>query len=276
MILLNIILQLFAKHMRSRRFGIGFLVMLLLPAPRFAKDASRAVNRVNNLEIQDVTSASLSQLLDLHGIRVEKFAIEEQAPHAGYLHLFCQHEHDFALCPSCGKIASSGYDHKKRCARHLDIWGKRCFLHFDQRRFDCAVCGKPFTERFSWIDCKRRQTSAFEKHIFQRVEKTNRKHVALEEGLSESTVLDIFKRMARAHVKNIDGRANGFIKALGIDEISLRKGHKQYALLLSDLESRSFGMVAVLENRNKATLIKWLDTLSEQSRRVGIVSNAFQ
>lgn len=52
------------------------------------------------------------------------------------------------------------------------------------------------------------------------------------------------------------------MRILGIDEISLRKGHKQYALVISDIEKRC--VIEVLENRQKDTLESWLKELSEE------------
>lgn len=42
----------------------------------------------------------------------------------------------------------------------------RTIVHFPQRRFECPVCGQPFTELLTWIDPKRRQTRAFEQYIY--------------------------------------------------------------------------------------------------------------
>jgi transposase len=86
--------------------------------------------------------------------------------------------------------------------------------------------------------------------------------VALQEGLSESTVLDIFKKWAKEATRQ--PRRCG-VRVLGVDEISLRKRHKQYALVLSDLERRA--VIDVLPNRQKDTLEKWLDDLTEEERR---------
>jgi transposase len=214
------------------------------------------------LNIETVKVETLSELLGLPGMKVTQFAVEQQGEEQ-HLHLFCEHEHDVALCPRCLTVAASGYDHKDRCVRHLDIWGMRTLIHFPQRRFDCDVCSKPFTENLEWIDPKRRQTKAFEEHIYQRVKnKTPRKQVALQEGLSESTVLDIFKRLAQKVIRQLDHHT---VRVLGVDEISLRKRHKQYALVLSDLERRR--VIAVLPNRLKETFVKWLDGLTEEERR---------
>jgi transposase len=58
---------------------------------------------------------------------------------------------------------------------------------------------------------------------------------------------------------------------LGVDEISLHKGHKQYALVLSDLDRRQ--VIAVLPNRRKETFVKWLAGLpGEERRAIKVVS----
>jgi transposase len=240
---------------------MGMVLLLSPPTGVVVKDAARAVKRVDSLTVQAVTAETLSELLGLPGMKVTRFAIEQQGEEE-YLHLFCEHQYDVAICPRCGKAMAGGYDHKDRCVRHLDIWGMRTLVHFPQRRFDCEVCGKPFTETLQWIDPKRRQTRTYEEHIYQRAQKTPRKHVALQEGLNESTVLDIFKKWAKEATRQPRRRG---VRVLGMDEISLRKRHKQYALVLSDLERRA--VIDVLPNRQKDTLEKWLDDLTEEERR---------
>ncbi len=236
----------------------------LLPAPsnKVAKDAAQAVKRVNSLTTQAVTAKTLSELLGLSGMRVIRFAVEEENK-ARYLHLFCEHEYDVSICPRCLKATTQVYDQQDRCVRHLDIWGMKTLVHFPQRRFDCDGCGKPFTENLEWIDPKRRQTAAFEMHIYERVKnKTPRKQVALQEGLHEATVMEIFKRQAKKPVRQADACR---VRVLGVDEISLRKRHKQYVLVLSDLERRR--VIAVLPNRLKKTFEQWLEGLTEEERR---------
>jgi transposase len=52
---------------------------------------------------------------------------------------------------------------------------------------------------------------------------------------------------------------------LGIDEISLKKRHKQFALVISDIERKC--ILAVLPDRKKETLFIWLSGLTKQQRR---------
>lgn len=237
---------------------------LSLPAPKkkIAKDAAKAVKRVGELNIQTVTAETLSELLGLTGVRVTHFAIEEDKGKQN-LHLFCEHEHAVGICPCCQTISTTLHEETERCVRHLDICGMRVWVHFPQRRFDCEKCNKPFTENLGWVDPKRRQTNPFELHIYEQVKnKMPRKPVALEAGLHEATVLDIFKRQAKRAMRPVD---NQKVRVLGVDEISLRKGHKQYALVLSDLVRRC--VIAVLPNRLKETFEAWLDGLTPEERQ---------
>ena len=130
--------------------------MKLLPAPPIPKDASRAAKRIHSSLFQPVTQDSLNTLLNLSGIRVTHFSIEMNN-NIKQLHLSCEHDHAFAFCPTCQKISTSVYEYKSRSVRHLDILGMRTIIHFPQRRFECLVYGKPFTELLSWIDPKRRK-----------------------------------------------------------------------------------------------------------------------
>jgi len=233
---------------------------MVLPPPGMIKDASKAVNRIHPDHFEPIKLQTLTGLLGLSNIRIVHFYVEMQDG-IEYLHLDCQHQHDVAICPRCLEPAHSGYDHKKRSVRHMDMFGKRTIIHFDKRRFDCEACGKPFSEILSWIDPKRRQTCRYENHIYEQVKKTPRKHVALREGLSESTVLDIFKKKAKEDIRKAN---RPFVRILGVDEISVRKGHKNYALVLSDLERRC--VLDVLDNRLQATFEAWLDGLSKEER----------
>jgi transposase len=242
--------------------------MLLLNSPKIANDAAKAAKRLSPELFQPLTTESLTEFLNFPEINVTSFYIETQDDQQ-YLHLSCEHKHDVGICPNCQQPCFSGYDNKKRGARHLDLFEMRAIIHFKQRRFDCLVCGKPFTEQLDWIDKQRRHSCAFEEYIYERVKKTPRKHVALQEGLSESTVLDIFKRK----VKKIRRQLNhhGSVRALGVDEISVCKHYKQFALVLSDIERRC--VIAVLPNRLKMTFEEWLDSLSKAERKaIKIVS----
>ena len=242
--------------------------MLLLSAPKkTAKDAARAIGRVTPEMKHPVTKESLGDLLELPNIVVTSYAIET-CSEQDILHLFCEHKHKMAICPRCGQASTAFHDAKERCVRHLDVWDKVTFVHFPSRRFDCDKCEKPFTEQLSWIDEYRRQTCAFEHHIYQRCKQTARATVANEEWLHQETVKTIFLRWAE---RSEEKKQRPKVRVLGIDEISLKKRHQQYALVLSDLERHC--VIDVLPERKKKLLEQWIDDLTvEEQKAIKVVS----
>ncbi len=236
--------------------------LLLLGAPTsHARDAARAAGRYGSEMRHRVTDRTLTDLLGLPGMIVTEYVIEAQGSEE-ILHIFCKHDHTVALCPRCQQVSTILHDSEERCVRHLDIWGKTTFLHFPGRRFDCEECGKPFTELLSWIEKNRRQTEGFELHIYQRCKKEDQSTVAREERLHATTVNEIFKRWAKRAIRN---RENLEIRVLGIDEITLKKRHKQFVLVLSDLDRRC--VVEILPDRSKKSMEQWLDSLSSENKK---------
>jgi transposase len=192
---------------------------------------------------------------------VTEYALEKQGERE-VLHIFCEHEHEVAVCPHCGQVTDKVHERKERCIRHLDIWGKRTFVHFPARRFDCERCRKFFTEELSWIESQRRESTAYELHVYEQCRHTDQAAVAEQEALHPETVKGIFQRWAKRTEQQQPRR---LVSRLGVDEISLRKGHKQFALVLSDLERHC--VIAVLAERSQEAFEQWLAGLSASERQ---------
>lgn len=235
----------------------------LLPSGpvKIVRDAARAVRRTANLMVKRVTADTMSILLGLPGMVVREYALEQQGEREA-LHIFCDHEYDVAICPRCGKVSETQHEQEERCIRHLDIWGKATYVHFPSRRFDCGDCKKPFTESLSWVESKRRESTGYELHVYDQCKHTDQAAVAEREGLHPETVKGIFQRWARRAEKR---REYTQVHCLGVDEISLRKGHQQFAMVLSDLERHC--VIAVLPERTQKAFEAWLDGLKEAERQ---------
>lgn len=234
---------------------------MLLLGLGFIKDGARAVRRICKEEFTEVKDSVLTELLGIPTLVVRMFAPRREGDQ-DVLHLWCAHREDMAICPRCGAICDTVHEEKERCVRHLDIWGKITFLHFLSRRFECDQCGKPFTEELPFVEAHRRQTIVFEQYIYECCLSGNHKRVAIKERLSQSTVRDIFNGWAKSKVTR---SGNILTRVLGIDEISLKKRHKQYALVISDIGRKC--ILAVLPIREKEALEEWIDGLTEQQRK---------
>lgn len=242
-------------------------VPLLPPPVKWVRDAARSAGRFLRKGAQRITEKTLDLILDLPEFVATHFELETRGEQ-DILHLSCEHKHDFAVCPRCREVSDTSHDNKPRCVRDLNFGKWRVFIHFISRRFDCEKCGRPFTERLPSIDPRRRQTRRFEHYIYERCLSSTRKAVAEEEWLDQDTVKGIFKRWAKK-VTHLQRRE--VVRVLGIDEIALKKRHKQFALVLSDLERRC--VIAVLPSREKERLEKWLAALNrEEQKAIRVVS----
>jgi transposase len=235
----------------------------LLPSGpvKIIRDAARAVKRTTGLMIEHVTASTLSILLGLPRMVVTEYALEKQEERE-ILHVFCRHEYEVAKCPHCGEMSETVHEETERCIRHLDIWGKATYVHFSGRRFDCEHCEKPFTEVLEWVESRRRESMAYELHIYEQCKDTDQAAVAKREDLHPETVKAIFQRWAKRAEQQGE---HGVVQCLGVDEISLRKGHKQFALVLTDLERHC--VIAILPERSQKAFEAWLDGLSEPARK---------
>ncbi|MCA9981154.1 MAG: ISL3 family transposase [Anaerolineales bacterium] len=233
----------------------------LLPAlVNRAKDAARAVKDGVHVVIRQVTDNTLTLLLDLLHFAVSDYAIEKDAQ-GDILHLFCHLTVEVGICPHCQAVSSDIKQYKERCVRDHDIWGKRTFLHFQIRRFECPDCGLRFTEELAAVGWRRRQTTRFEQVVYQQCCHSSKKETAEQFHLSQTTVAGIFNQWANRRIESPRQQ----VRVLGMDEIALKKRHKQYVLVLSDLEQRC--VLAVLPTREQKTLIAWLQTFTKAEKR---------
>ena len=219
------------------------------------------MKRISQTEFTAVADNTLTDLLGIATLFVTMYALRREGDQ-DVLHLRCAHRQEVALCTHCGTLSTNVHQEEPRCVRHLDVWGKKTFLHFLSRRFKCDQCGKVFTEELPFVDSHRKQSTVFEMHVYQSCLASTRKAVAVREGLSQSTVKEIFNRLAALR-KGVG--VGGTTRVLGIDEISLKKRHKQFVLVISDISRKC--ILAVLPNREKQTLENWIESLSAQKRK---------
>ncbi|MBL7211583.1 MAG: ISL3 family transposase [Desulfobacteraceae bacterium] len=236
--------------------------MKLLPCvTSFVKDAAKAVKRISQQEFKEVADETLTELLGIATMVVKMYAIRREGEHE-VLHLWCAHREEISLCTHCGLLSTKVHQEEHRCIRHLDVWGKKTFLHFLSRRFKCEQCGLIFAEELPFVDSHRRQSTDFEMHVYQACLSGTCKATAVREGLSHSTVKEIFNRLAGLK-KNPAALSN--TRVLGIDELSLKKRHKQFVLVISDIRRKC--LLAVLPDREKKTLEDWIEALGPQKRK---------
>lgn len=203
--------------------------------------------------------SALSVLLNLADFEVSGY---EMDPILERVILFCSVRSPVARCPDCHHLSEAVHQRHLRLVRDLSLWEMACYLEFEIRRFECEACGGVFTERLESIGYNSRYTRRYEAYIFDQVRQTDVQAVQRQEGIGEKAVTGVFEREMKRRLAQAGQPA---VRVLGVDEISLKKHHGQYVLILSDLERGC--VIDVLPDRLKATLQGWFDDLSEQERQ---------
>jgi transposase len=193
---------------------------------------------------------------------LEEFRINRIETSKDEICIYVQIKAKKARCPRCGSCSKSVHQYHERKVRDMDILGKRCYLIFDIRRFDCDCCERPFTERLYGIDFDSEYTKRFEDWIVKLARNNALEQVGELLGLTYERVEGIFFRAISRQIKANKGR---IFKKMGIDEISMKKGSGQYIVIISDL-SRGC-VIGVLRERSKVKVKEWLQGLSKKQRR---------
>lgn len=211
-----------------------------------------------NAEVGNAVDETLTALLDLADFVVVG---HEQDSEYERLFLFCAARYDWALCPDCGTLSRQVHQYERRVVRDLAAWGMACYLEFEQRRFKCEVCGVPFSERLVEIEPWRQHTRRYEGYILAQYQQATISQIARNEGLGYKAAQGIFYRQAEQATAD---QTSPPVTRLGVDEISLKKGHKHFVLVISDL-TRGV-ILAVLEDRLAESFEGWLMQWSAEER----------
>jgi transposase len=117
--------------------------------------------------------------------------------------------------------------------RDLPICGVEVYLRVPRRRFYCRQCQKYITAQVAWLDPKQLFTNRFKEYIYTRVKDLTVEQVSRSENLGSKQVQKIFDELAKIEIKNQDW---GMPKRLSLDEFSKKKGQRNFATVLTDLD----------------------------------------
>ena len=159
-------------------------------------------------------------------------------------------------------MQSGWYDRRLRRVRDLSCGAWRIYLELAVRRVWCRSCGHVKRERLEFLTDNALHTKRFAYQVGRRCRNSTIKEVAEELHLDWHSVKELDKQYMRAQLAKAGTPGP---KAIGIDEISIRKGHT-YRIVVSDLIRRRpiwFGGA----DRKEASMALFYDWLGEQKTR---------
>jgi transposase len=146
--------------------------------------------------------------------------------------------------------------------RDLACGDTNVYLELEVRRVNCRRCGRVKREQLAFLADNPFYTKRFAHYVGRRCRSASVKDVAQELALDWHTVKTLEKQYMRAQLARVGTPGP---KAIGIDEISIRKGH-DYRIVVSDLIRKRpiwFGG----EDRSEASMGQFYDWLGEKKSR---------
>jgi transposase len=165
-------------------------------------------------------------------------------------------------CRRCGRTITErhGLD-EPRLLRHLPILGRVVYLRIRPKRFRCPFCdGHPTTtQQLDWYDPNALHTKAYERHLILQLVNSTLTDVQAKEDVTYDAVLGVLDRLVAT---SVDWDTLPPFTTMGIDEIALLKGHRDFVAVISAQTTHGeLYVLAVLPDRLKATIVAWLKTI---------------
>lgn len=198
--------------------------------------------------------------LGLSDIEIIDFNIDNR----GIYHIKIQSTKTTGTCRECGcEIDKFHALDREMKIRHLPILGKACYLYIRLPRYECESCHKnpKTTQQLLWRAYNSSNTIDFEKYILDSLINSTLSDVTRKENVSEGTVSRILKSY---YPDKIDWENFDNLGQIGIDEIALKKGHKDFVTIVTSRVGEEVRILGVLEDRKKATILEFFKSIPKK------------
>jgi transposase len=174
-----------------------------------------------------------------------------------------------AVCSSCGK-KWPGYDRlSQREFWFVPLWGMPVLLLYVMRRVDCPRCGV-VVEMVPWATGKSPLTHAYSWFLASWAKVLSWKETARRFRTSWDVV---FRAVEQAVRWGLDHRRLDGIHAIGVDELSWKKGHK-YLTMVYQIDHGCRRLLHVSRTRTAKSFHTFFDLLgAERARQIQFVAS---
>jgi transposase len=196
--------------------------------------------------------------LDIPDVRVLKTEINSH----GELIIPIESTRSGTTCRRCGHWIDKLHGQDDWVSiRHLPVFGCSSYLRYRPKRYQCLECeGHPMTtQHLDWHDANSPHTFAYDEHLLLQLVEATIEDVSNKERVSYDAVMGVLERRIQAAV---DWSVYTSLEELGLDEIALKKGHRDFVRIVSArLDNQRVVILGVLPDRQKGTIIAFLRSI---------------
>lgn len=191
---------------------------------------------------------TINEILKIEGMTVTAYQLITEIGCIIYL----KNQQSSVACSNCGHNSDRLHQNHWLTVRDLPLGENPVYLKINRRQFKCLNCGKKFSEELNFVKKRSGFTNRVKQKIVEEILSSDIKNVAKRNGLSEQEVETILKEIGADLTK----RKPEDLKRLGIDEIALVKGQKNYCAVLVDLDKKQ--LITILPKRTCEEITKCL------------------
>jgi transposase len=169
------------------------------------------------------------------------------------------------VCSVCGQLAGHIHGRRVKRWRHLDLGANRCVIECELRRVWCLDCGVHL-EAVPWARAGAHHTRDFDDLVAWLAQQMAKAPISRLLRVGWDTVGRIVERVV---ADRLDHSRLDALVAIGVDEISYRRGHRYLTTVVDHDKGR---IVWCAPGRNAATLQQFFDLLGDRKHTIRAVS----
>ncbi len=170
-------------------------------------------------------------------------------------------------CKTCSHKITKVHGHAEPLLlRHLPILGHQVYIRIKPIRYYCSHCDTTptTTEQPDWYTQKSQMTHAYEEHLMRTLIGSTIQDVSRKEEIGYDSVKAVLNRQIETE-PNWENFSK--LELLGLDEIALKKGHKDFVVIVSTHISGVTKIISVLPNRLKITVKSFFELIPTRLKK---------
>ena len=173
----------------------------------------------------------------------------------------------WAICARCGNEIREFHSYGRQLRlRHLPILGRPVIIEIRPKRFRCPTCDNhpTTTQKLDWYNERSLHTVAYDQWLLLQLIGSTISDVARKEGTTYDAVLGAVDRQIAGEVSWEQIEQLGI---LGLDEVALKKGHRDFIVLLTARQAEGqVKLLGLLPDRKLETVEQFLLAVPERLR----------
>ena len=164
-------------------------------------------------------------------------------------------------CRECGRQIDQIHGHGRWIKlRHLPILDHKVWIRYRPKRYRCGYCEDhpTTTHQPEWYERNSPHTRAYDEYLMRCLINSTVEDVRRKEDVGYDAVEGALERHI---VQAVDWQDVTYLGTIGMDEIALRKGKRDFVLIITARHAGRTRILAVLPDRKKASARQFFESI---------------